>query len=90
MEAIREHEERTHARVLDRIAQALRSPEVGRERLLEEHRLAGLDRANREIRLRVRRDRDCDRVRRRDQRVDVFVRRDAERARDLPRVGRGT
>ena len=35
MEAIREHEERAHARVVDRIGQALRSREVGRERLLE-------------------------------------------------------
>ena len=50
MEAIRQHEQRTDTRVRDRVGQALRFAEVGRERLLEEHRLPGLDRAYREDR----------------------------------------
>ena len=90
MEAIGEHEERAHARVVDRIGQALCSRQVGGERLLEQHRPSGLDRAHRESRLGIRRDRDRDRVTRGDQRVDVLIPLDAERARRLTRVFRGT
>ena len=56
---------------LDGVDDALRAREVVGERLLEQHRFPGRGGAHREVGLRVGRDRDRDRVARREQRVDV-------------------